>query len=50
MVRLNQIREVAGILIEYSFVMGQVSMKINEDLMPRLGFLVDHMEVIMEKR
>lgn len=46
----DQGSEAAGILIEYSFVMGQISMKINEDLMPRIGFLVDHMEVIMEKR
>ena len=46
----DQGSEAASILIEYSFVTGQISMKINKDLIPHIGFLIDHMEVIMEKR
>ena len=45
----DQGSEAAAIIIQIGFMMGQISMKINEDLMPKIGFLVDHMEVIMEK-
>ena len=46
----DQESNAADILVEYSFVMGQVSMKLNEDLLPHIAFLNAHMKVIMEKR
>ena len=46
----DQGSKAAEILIEFSYIIGIIANKLNEDLTSRIGFLIDHMEVIMEKR